>query len=170
MAYSSVECKKEILDWFYTKPHIKTIIDVGCGSGTYPKLLEGTGNKYEWIGVEIWKPYVTKYSLWEIYDQILVGNILDFLELTKYLEADCIIFGDVLEHMTKEHAQKCIDWADANFQHVVISTPINYEQGEVDGNPYEKHLSVWSMEELNSMVPGSFKIRGLSWDIAIFIK
>jgi 2-polyprenyl-3-methyl-5-hydroxy-6-metoxy-1,4-benzoquinol methylase len=165
MPYSSKECKPEILDWFNSRDDIHTVIDIGCGSGTYPKLL--AHKNYKWIGVEIWEPYIERFKLEEFYDKIYVGNFFRFIHK---LEGDCIIFGDVLEHMQIEDAKKAISLADQKFKHVVISTPINYEQEECEGNPYEKHLSIWSMELINSIVPESFTIRGISWDIALFIK
>lgn len=164
MPRSSKECKQEIKDWFDKHDHIKTIVDVGVGEGTYRKLL---GDKYEWIGVEIWKPYVKKYHLKKLYPTLYVSNFFDVMDK---LEGDCIIFGDVLEHMTKSEAKMAINWANAHFPYVVISTPVEMEQGPYDGNPYEEHKSVWTMEEINSMIPGNFEIRGISWNIALFIK
>lgn len=163
MPYSSTECKKEIKEWFDKQTGIETIVDIGPGCGTYPKLL---GDKYTWIGIEIYEPYIEEFKLIDLYDEILIGNFFDLIDS---VSGDCLILGDVLEHMTKEDASLAMKIADENFKHVVISTPINYEQ-EGTENPYEKHLSVWSMEEINSLVPPSFSIRGLSWDIALFIK
>lgn len=163
MPYSSQECKKKIKEWFDNHPDIKTIVDVGCGSGTYPKLL---GKGYKWIGIEIYEPYVEEFKLKELYEELIIGNFFDVIDSTS---GDCIILGDVLEHMKKEDAVRAIKIADEKFEHVVISTPINYEQ-EGTENPFEKHESVWSMEEINSMIPSHFETRGLSWDIALFIK
>ncbi len=165
MASSSREGKKEIREWFDKQTDISVVVDVGCGRGTYPLMLVDKG--YKWIGIEAWEPYVERFHLNDLYDELYVSSFIDAIDK---VSGDCIIFGDVLEHMTKEDAQKAIQIADERFKHVVISTPVNYPQGEVDGNPYEKHLSVWSMEEIDAMVPGSFWIRGISWNIAIFIK
>jgi 2-polyprenyl-3-methyl-5-hydroxy-6-metoxy-1,4-benzoquinol methylase len=164
MPYSSTEGKSTIKRWFGEHPEIKTIVDIGCGSGTYPELLGK--DKYRWIGVEIWEPYVGQFKLREIYDELHIGNFFDVFDK---LEGDCIIFGDVLEHMYEEDARLAIAKADAKFPHIVISTPVEYEQEATD-NPYEKHLSVWNMEHLNGIIPPSFTSRGIDWDIAVFIK
>lgn len=163
MPYSSKEGKHEISEWFKNQSDILTIVDIGCGSGTYPKLLD---NKYIWIGIEIYEPYVEEFKLNEIYNRLLIGN---FFDLINSVNGDCIIFGDVLEHMTKEDVIRAIEIANKKFKHIVISIPIGYEQGPTE-NPYEEHKSIWTMEEINSLIPESFTMRGISWDIAIFIK
>lgn len=165
MPYSSKEGKDVIREWFDTH-EVGTVVDAGCGSGTYPKLLKD--KDYYWIGIEKWAPYVEQFQLHDLYDEV---HVMDICEYLSEIEAtgDTLILGDVLEHMTKEDAQKTIKLADEKFQHVIISTPVNYEQGPTE-NPYEEHLSVWDMGELDSMIPASFTSRGISWDIAIFIK
>lgn len=164
MPYSSQECKPEILSWFSTRTDIFKILDVGCGAATYPKLL-GRG-AYLWEGIEIWEPYVEQFELRKWYDKLHVAG---FFDVINKVSADCVIFGDVLEHMERHDAVMAIELANVMFPHVVISIPVNYPQ-EATENPYEEHRHVWTMDEINSVVPGTFAVRGLSWDIALFIK
>lgn len=165
MPYSSDLCKQEIKDWFDSRSDITHITDVGCGSGTYPKLLGR--EKYHWTGIEVWEPYVDEFNLRDLYDRLVIGDFFD--NYYKVPGGDTIIFGDVLEHMTAEDVVRAITIGDKYFQHVVISIPINYPQ-EATENPYEEHKSLWTMEEINAVVPESFKIRGINWNIALFIK
>ena len=60
MPISSEKGKSVIKDWFAEQTDIDTIVDLGPGTGTYPKLL---GNKYTFKAVEIWGPYVEKFNL-----------------------------------------------------------------------------------------------------------
>ena len=39
----------------------KTVLDIGCGSGTYKDMFPKLGS--HWTAVEIWRPYVEKYNL-----------------------------------------------------------------------------------------------------------
>ena len=168
MPYSSTECKKEIKEWFDSRSDIIGILDVGCGSGTYPKLLGR--DKYRWVGIEIWEPYVEEFGLKDLYDLLFVGNFFD--TWYKANGINCVIFGDVLEHMTKEQvveALRIMEEYPLVFEHVVISIPIDFPQ-EATENPHEEHKSIWTMEEINAVVPESYKIRGISWNIALFIK
>lgn len=164
MPSSSSLGKKRIVDWFNEQDSIKTILDLGVGEGTYPKLL-GI-DKYRWIGVEIYSPYVKKYNLDKLYNELIIGDIFNL----KLPEADCVIAGDVLEHLVKWQATEMIHRLDYLYDHVVISIPINYKQDEYQGNKFEKHLSIWSYDELDEIISGSFKVRELFGNIAVFIK
>ena len=165
MPSSNLEGKDLIKDWFDKQTNIKTIVDLGPGEGTYPKLLGMT--RYIWKAVEIWAPYIKRYTLDEIYDEIRVGDI----RYTELPEGDCCIAGDVLEHLSKEAMIKTFKKIDSRFSHVVLSIPINHECKDVyEGNWFEKHLSVWSLEELNALVPKTYIVREYVWPIAIYIK
>lgn len=128
------------------------ILDVGVGSGTYSDLYQ---NKYfqrsnfQWIGIEIWKPYIEQFNLLEKYDQIINQDIKSFLEQTTDFY-DIIFLGDVLEHMSQEDAIKVHNLALLKSSFVIVSIPLgHYPQGEFEGNPYEKHIKDdWSHEEV----------------------
>jgi SAM-dependent methyltransferase len=164
MPYSSKEGKPQIQEWFASRYDIWRVLDIGCGAATYPKLLGKSS--YLWTGIEIWEPYIKEFDLYNWYENLIVADFMPYLGL---LPADCVIFGDVLEHVSREVAVEAIRIADEKYKHVVISIPIEYPQ-EATENPFEEHKYVWNMAEINNVVPASFQVRGLSWDIAIFIK
>lgn len=154
MSVSSPKGKKEILEWFRDREDIKTIVDLGPGSGTYPKLLGK--EKYTWKAVEIWGPYVEMFGLNDLYEEIRIGDIR-YMDIP---EGDCVIFGDVVEHMEKDDAIKTFLKIEKLFPHAVLSIPINsHTQYVHEGNVFEKHLSVWTEEEIEKMVPSTYKIR-----------
>lgn len=164
MPGSSTHGKREIHEWFGKQKYIQTVLDIGCGSGTYPQLLKD--KNYNWAGIEIYAPYIEKYNLRDIYSNMICGDV------TKLLlpDADCVILGDVVEHLTKEDGIQLMAEVDAKFRHVVISIPINYPQGKIGGNPFEEHKSIWTWDEINNAVPVHFKYRELFDNIAVFIK
>ena len=84
----------------------KTVIDVGAGSGTYCRLLRPYVPA-SYAAIEIYQKNITQYKLRDLYDDVWLDDVRNF----KSLEADLIIFGDVLEHMTKEEAIKVWDVA-----------------------------------------------------------
>jgi hypothetical protein len=101
------------------------------------------------VAVEIWEPYVEQFFLNDIYNDVLVRDVRD-VEATPRLAQyfDLIIFGDILEHMTKEEAVKVWQWARSIARHGLISGPIvSWPQDAVGGNPYEAHvqddLNLW---------------------------
>lgn len=159
MPGSRIDGKKESKEWVEKQTDIESIIDVGCGNATYPKLL---GKKYRYIGIEIWAPYIKQWELEKYYDEIIIGDIRHI----KLPNADLIIFGDILEHVPKKDALEVIRNARKRFKHMVISCPLSKHEeiypGEIHyGNWFEKHISGWTYIELKKLA---------RWDLALNIK
>lgn len=106
------------------------VLDVGPGSGKYSQMVP----KEQIDAVEIYEPYIKKFSLNEKYNKVIVGNILN-IDTSAY---SCIIFGDVLEHIAPDKASLLIDSLSAKM--VIVQVPYENEQGEYDGNIHETHL------------------------------
>ncbi len=159
---SSVEHgKKDIKDWFDKQEDIRLIVDVGPGSGTYAKLL---GTKYCYNGIEIWGPYIKKWELNKLYSEVIVSDIRH----VKLPPADCIIFGDVLEHLPKEDALEVVREARKKYKHMVISVPLSTKGHFYKGrvcfcNDYEEHISAWTFIEVKKLAHWSLakEIRGI---------
>jgi len=82
----------------------KRVLDVGTGVGTYGKMIKALDPSCYVEGVEVHQPYIDQFNLRSIYDAVHCQDVIDFskgLNITNY---DLIVFGDVLEHLTKEDA------------------------------------------------------------------
>ena len=112
----------------------KRILDVGPSIGTYSKLIREYGYKIDCV--EIYEPYITKYNLKELYDNVFVGDIINF-DISNY---DFIILGDVLEHIEEEQGIELIKKLYSKCDELVVAIPFNAPQGEWGGNIYETHL------------------------------
>jgi mannosyltransferase OCH1-like enzyme len=145
MPYSSTNGKQEIQRIVSTVKHEK-MLDIGCGVGTYAKLFPDA----EWTGVEVWEPYVEKYSLHDLYNTLIIGDAREWEPFDQY---DVAFAGDVLEHMTYEEAKALIKKLQACSETVIASIPIgHWPQGEYEGNPYERHVKDdWTDEEARSL-------------------
>lgn len=123
---------------------IGSVLDVGAGAGGWHDFLNSQVDAH-WTAVEVWEPYITRFALRDKYD--LVVNA-DVRTLIPFPAADLVIFGDVLEHMTDAEALACWRLARARARWVVASLPVyeRYEQGALEGNPYEEHLHHWDVE------------------------
>lgn len=120
----------------YFEKNINTnskILDIGAGVGTYSKFLRDLGYKMDCI--EVWLPYVIQYKLNELYDNVIIGNIMNY-NICNY---DVIIMGDVLEHLSIDDSLKLMDSIEANNQICLVAVPYQLEQGEHYGNKYEIH-------------------------------
>lgn len=143
--------KQESADWVISQ-NIKTVLDVGPGRGTYANLFKARKVDLEILdGVEVWEPYIEKYDLNNKYTNIFIADIRDWGNF-KY---DLVIFGDVLEHMTKEEAILVWEKTSKSAKHAIISIPtIHYPQGESGGNPYERHVKDdWTVKEVLETFP-----------------
>ena len=126
--------KEEIKEYLKDKYRENaSILDVGCGCGTYFDLL---GDYFKNIdGVEVYKPNIEKYELEKKYRVVYNEDICKM----EYKYYDIVIFGDVLEHIEVEEAQKVLRYAIDRSKEVIVAVPYQYEQGEVEGNVYEIH-------------------------------
>lgn len=134
-----------------------TVTDVGPGEGTYARLFRPLHKGVWWTGIEIHKPYVTKYKLKStktrtMYDEI---HVVDARDADNHLfHRDLVIFGDVLEHMPREDAVALLGRAEAaGAWNLLVSLPIvEAPQGEVDGNPHEEHVHHWDADDMDQVL------------------
>jgi hypothetical protein len=150
MAYSSFE-GKDATAQFIKDNDIKTVLDVGAGSGTYYHVvLENSIVLDKFDAVEVWEPYVNQFDLKSKYHNVFVSDVRSW----ENFSYDLVILGDILEHMTKPDAIKVWESVSKQANSAIISIPIiHYPQGHEDGNPYEEHIKDdWTTEE----VLGSF--------------
>lgn len=124
------------------------VLDVGAGAGRWARLLRGDLVPSWWTGLEIHDPYVARFKLGDLYDDVVVGDVRDDPPALRR-EWDLVILGDVLEHMTRDEAVDVYDRLRARTRWLVVSLPIvEWPQGEVDGNPHEAHLHHWGHGEV----------------------
>lgn len=135
MPNSSFLCKRETRA--FIKKHFSfdmEILDIGCGKGTYAKLLPEFRNI---DGVEAYGPYISQYKLEKFYRQVFSGDCTEM----KFGRYDLAILGDVLEHIPKEKALKFIDYLKSDVaSNILVIVPYNSQQDEYKGNVFEKHF------------------------------
>lgn len=129
----------------YVQNHgIKSVLDIGPGSGTYGRLLRPHVDTI--IGIEAWEPYIKQFDLTNVYDAVIVGDVRTMPPVITHDDEenlfDLIIFGDVLEHMSAaESVYLWKKWAPRSARRGIISVPtVLWPQGHVRGNPFEEHV------------------------------
>ena len=130
---------------FVKENDVRTVLDVGVGSGTYSDILRPHVEVID--GIEAWIPYSTEFDLKNKYDEMMYGDIRAYAEFLPPIVLgsddgyDLIIFGDVLEHMLSHESLAVWKWAAGQAKWGLISVPtVHWPQGAVGGNPYERHL------------------------------
>lgn len=145
MPRSAEEGKTWSVEEILKRPHAK-ILDVGPGVGTYSQLLRRYVKQMD--AVEVFAPYVEIYDLTSQYDTVTISNFLEFETDEHY---DWIILGDVLEHFNEEDAAIAYAKAQVLADYILLSCPDGvYEQGELEGNAHEAHLSTYTYEEVTT--------------------
>lgn len=114
----------------------ESILDVGACDGKWAQLLRSAGYAGRLDACEAFKPNAVR--ILDLYDSVFVGSIGDYWYRYDYY--DVAIFGDVIEHMDVEAAKDVLRYAAHNCEEVIVGVPFLYKQGEIYGNPYERHI------------------------------
>lgn len=127
----------------------KAVLDLGIGRGMNGALIRNYFPDTCIHGVEIFEPECK--ALWHAYDKIFVEDIRSFTQNKLMRGAyQMMIMTDVIEHFTEEDGViiiKALQAALPTKGALIITTPAVFiEQGEVFGNIYETHRSLWTCE------------------------
>jgi len=154
MSYSLRSGKEQTLAWFRdNESKIKTVVDIGPGSGTYVELIRETGKccvDAHWVGIEIWQPYIDQFDLERRYNKIINQDVRT-VDWGSLAPVSVTIAGDVLEHMTKDQAVTLVDQILSVSETLIVSIPIRYmpQDEHAYENPHEAHVKDdWSHDEV----------------------
>jgi len=154
------ETMKFILDKYTPS---RTILDIGCGCGTYSDLICSTHKNID--GIEIFEPYVNMFGLKEKYRNLFVENAITF----DYKYYDLMLLGDVLEHISESDGIALIERIYDKCEDMMIAVPIG-PQGVHYDNIYEIHLQDNLTNENFLAKYKGFKVFCLRYDYQIYIK
>ena len=140
------EGKLEVIEYIMSLAP-ESILDVGACDGKWAQLLRSAGYAGRLDACEAFKPNAAR--ILELYDDVFVGDIRRYEYGNGY---DVAIFGDVIEHMDVEAATSVLFYASHNCGEVIVGVPFLYPQGEIYGNPYERHIQ-------DDLTPEIFKER-----------
>lgn len=142
MPHSDSQGKDVALAW-YQQIQPTTVVDIGAGAGTYAALMRTSHDPARWTAVEAWAPYDDQFQLGALYDHVTIADARH-LPWTAY-RADLVIAGDVLEHMTRDDARTLLRRIRQGATNLIVSIPVlHLAQGDVNGNPYERHIDHWT--------------------------
>ena len=145
-----------------------TVLDIGAGAGMWVHALRHRAPEPQhWTALEVWEPYIDAYGLSMHYNMVIVGDV----RTTSLPDVDLAIAGDVLEHMSQLDAELLVERLLHHARNVLVSVPvIHYEQGALEGNPYEEHLwhptHEWAMEVLRPDAHVVGDVVGAYWRVS----
>lgn len=143
----------------YLKFNPQRVLDIGIGFGKwgmlfreYGDVFRGRAFKDEWKvqidGVEAFEKYITPVHR-HIYDMLYINDVYDiYKELPEY---DLIYAGDMIEHLEKDKALELLNHLQTISKVLMIGIPLTdvWPQGEVFGNKFEEHKSIWDESDFN---------------------
>jgi len=107
------------------------------------------------VGIDLFLPNLEFVRNHRVYDDVVQCEVsrLPF----KDDSYDTVIASEVLEHLEKERGSECLrEFERVSSKKVILLTP--QHPGEREGfatsvgfNPYEAHVSKWSLDELRSL-------------------
>ncbi|MFO7744175.1 MAG: methyltransferase domain-containing protein, partial [Psychroflexus sp.] len=86
--------RTEMLEFF--PPNAKTVLDVGCGEGSFAKQIKDLYHTETW-GIEYMESHAKEAQ--KVLDKVFIGECEKFLEDLPDNYFDAIYFNDVLEHL-----------------------------------------------------------------------
>lgn len=135
---------------------IKTILDLGCGSGDFMKDIS-YGEKWSIIGVELDNDSIDQARRSKIYNRVIKGNITKLSKSITREKYDVVIATQAIEHLDKKRGLISLKkWEQLADKKVIISTSvgfIKFDRVEKKGpeiNVLQKHLSGWYVHEFQS--------------------
>jgi len=134
----------------------ETVLDLGCGPSS---PLQYCKNIKHSVGVEVFQPYLEISKKKRIHTEYVQKDLLE-VELPNQ-SFDAVILIEVIEHFTEEDASTLIKRAESwAKKKVIITTPNGYiNQKAVDNNPYQRHLSGWTVKKIEGL---GYKCKGLA--------
>jgi SAM-dependent methyltransferase len=155
----------------------QSILDVGCGKGDPMKFINRNGSFYT-VGLDIFRPYLLEAKRSRSHQDYILCDV--GIMPIKERAFDVVLCIEVLEHLRREDGVKLIKSMEkVARKQVIMTTPVNrYKQKAYDGNPYQEHKYVWSVDEIKRFgysvkgagmqgIPGE---DGLVYKIPTFLK
>jgi len=109
MPYSEVffdkKIEKLIQKWGYS-----SYFDIGIGAGKYGEIIKKIYPNAKLKGIEIDSEYINKFNLSEIYDEIIHGDIKDYINKNSGSMTDVVIVGDIIEHLLKSEGVDLLNY------------------------------------------------------------
>lgn len=135
-----------------------TIADLGCGKGVNGFLIRISrylqGAKI--IGVEINEDYIKFCNKYNIYDEIIKRKLPTLSFKTKSVEL--VLCTEVIEHLNKKSGIKLLGEIDRICTGRSIVTTPNIFFETMPGDPDDKHLSLWTINDFRSR---GYRVYGL---------
>lgn len=140
---------------------VESILDVGCGFNSPVQLLSYRPKRL--CGVDFHSPVIEQSKSKSIHDEYFKIPLLNINNKFRSNSFDCVLALDVIEHFKKNEALNLIQQIETIAREkIIIYTPNGFlPQSEEFGNPFQAHLSGWTVREMEALGYNVIGIEGL---------
>ena len=156
--FANYDCQFERFLNEEIKNQCNSVLDIGCGFNSPVQHLKPRP-KYI-VGVDTFEPVIEQSRARHFHDEYVETDVL---KIDKYFQPnsfDCVLASDLIEHLPAEDGYKLIGIMEKIARKkVIVYTPNGFlEQEEVYGNPFQRHLSGWSAQQMSNL---GFRVMGI---------
>jgi 2-polyprenyl-3-methyl-5-hydroxy-6-metoxy-1,4-benzoquinol methylase len=128
-----------------------SLLDVGCGFNSPVQHL--CHRPACMVGIDGFLPAIDQSRAKRIHDEYHEMSLRDIDRVFGPESFDCILASDVIEHFPEEDALDLISQMEKVARRkIIIFTPNGFlPQGEEYGNPFQRHLSGWTVKQMETM-------------------
>jgi len=136
--------------------NIKTVLDLGCGDGTFTKDISFKEN-WQITGVELYSGAIDQARKSRVYKEVIKADVTKVSQSILNQKFDLVLSSQVIEHLNKEVGEECLKkWEKLTRKKIIITTPVGFiefdrvEKRGKEKNKLQNHLSGWSPEEFEN--------------------
>jgi len=128
--------------------NVASLLDVGCGINT--PIAHVSRRPLKLIGVDGFQPSIDESRKNNKHDDYVLSDLLNIGSHFDTKSFECVVALDVIEHFSKENGFKLLESMEQlASKRVIVFTPNGFlAQDEHSGNVLQKHVSGWSVEEM----------------------
>jgi 2-polyprenyl-3-methyl-5-hydroxy-6-metoxy-1,4-benzoquinol methylase len=122
----------------------RSLLDAGCGPGIIGALCRLYRRIDRLVGIDVYEPYLERARRHDLYDELIRRSLTDLPLPFADGEFDVVTCIEVIEHLPRETGAALLAELERVGRRVVVSTPNwFFDQELLDGNPHQRHLSLW---------------------------
>lgn len=136
----------------------ETLLDLGCGRSS--PIGQISAKPPHCVGVDLFEPYLRDSVAAGIHTDYLC---LDVMEIERHVgpsSFDCVVALDLIEHLPEVRGFRLLELMERVARRkVIVFTPNGFvSQAPYDGNPFQEHLSGWTVD---TMLGLGYRVIGL---------
>ena len=129
-----------------------TVLDLGMEYGLTGIWVHNRFPKCEVTGVEIHEPTfkAAEERAKDHYENMVLGDAMEFLKQGHCF--DVVICAELIEHLPRNKGDELLSLIKAISERLaIVTSPLGFmHQDDLYGNPHQRHVSGWDLDDFNA--------------------